>query len=107
MATKVYDTVSVELQDGTVVEVKPLNIKKLRKFMEVVSNFKDENDENKNLDLMVDAVAIAIEGSAPELVKDRDALEDALDVPTIWTILETAGGIQRPDPNLLAAMTAA
>lgn len=107
MANKIFETVELELQDGTVAEVKPLTVKKLRKFMEIVAQFEgNENDEAKNVDIMVDACAVALETSAPELVKDRDKLEDALDVPTMWKILEVAGGIKLDDPNLLAAVQA-
>jgi len=41
--------------------------------------------------------------TATRLVADRDALEDALDVPTINRILEVCGGIKLDDPNLTAA----
>jgi hypothetical protein len=44
-----------------------------------------------------------LEAQLPDLVKDRDKLEDALDVPTINRILEVCGGIKLDDPNLVAA----
>ena len=59
--------------------------------------------EDETLTLLIEACAIALEKQLPELVKDRDALEDALDVPTINRILEVCGGIKMDDPNLLAA----
>jgi hypothetical protein len=37
------------------------------------------------------------------LVADREAFEDAIDVPTMNRILEVCGGIKLDDPNLLAA----
>jgi hypothetical protein len=100
LATKVYHQEDIELQDeeSTVVTVRPLNIKRLRRFMEIVKNFDEEAGDEGNLDLMVDAVAIAIERSNPELAKDKDTLEEALDIPTIWKILEIAGGVTN-DPN--------
>src|SRR5688572_20689315 len=102
MATKVFDTVELELQDGTVVKLKPLNIKGLRKFMEVVGEM-DGKEESESLDAMVTACGIALEWEAPELVADRDKLEEALDVPTMWKIVEIAGGIKQT-PKLQAAM---
>jgi hypothetical protein len=39
----------------------------------------------------------------PDLAGNREALEEALDVPTIWKIIEVCGGIKLGDPNLIAA----
>lgn len=106
MATEVYTATDIELQDGTTITVKPLTIKRLRRFMEVIQKFEKVDDEAQSIDLMVDACAIAIEQSKPELAENRDALEDVLDVPTMWKILEVAGGIKMDDPNLIAAAMA-
>ena len=64
--------------------------------------------EEQTLDILIDACAVAIEKQVPDLVKDRDLLEDALDIPTINRILEVCGGIKMDaDPNLIAAATQA
>ena len=44
VATKVYDTFELELENGESVLIKPLPIKALRKFMELV-NKEDAEDE--------------------------------------------------------------
>lgn len=104
MATRVFETETFELQDGTEVLIRPLNIKRLRKFMEVVDKFNDAGDDQTEIvDLMVDACAIAVEATNEELAADRDKLEDILDVPTMYRILEIAGGIKLDDPNLQRA----
>ena len=103
MATKVYDVEEIELQNGARVKLKPLSIKQLRKFMEVVKKTQDSNDENVTLGILIDACAVALETQLPDLVADRDKLEEALDVPTINRILEVCGGIKMDDPNLIAA----
>ena len=59
--------------------------------------------EDETLTILIDACAIALEKQLPDLVNDREALEDALDVPTMNRILEVCGGIKLDDPNLLAA----
>ena len=59
--------------------------------------------EDETLNILIDACAIALEKQLPELVADRDAFEDAIDVPTMNRILEVCGGIKLDDPNLLAA----
>lgn len=103
MATKVFETETLELQDGTEVTIRPLTIKKLRKFMDVVKQLDGMDEEgDEAVDLMVKACSIALEKSAPDLANDSERLEDALDVPTMWRILEIAGGVKLGDPNQLA-----
>ena len=103
MATTVYDVEEIELQNGAKVRLKPLTIKELRKFMVAIQRTQEVTSEDETLNILIDACAVALEKQLPELVKDRDALEDALDVPTINRILEVCGGIKMDDPNLLAA----
>lgn len=103
MATTVYSVEEIELQNGAKVKLKPLSIKELRKFMEVMQKTSEVTGEEETLDLLIDACGVALEKQLPELVKDKDALEDALDIPTINRILEVCGGIKMDDPNLLAA----
>ena len=103
MATKVYDIEEIELQNGSKAILKPLTIKELRKFMTVIQKTADVQNEDETLTILIDACAVALEKQLPDLVKDRDALEDALDVPTINRILEVCGGIKMDDTNLMAA----
>ena len=103
MATTVYDVEKIKLQNGSDVELKPLTIKELRKFMAVIQKTTEVSTEDETLTLLIDACAIALEKQLPDLVKDREALEDTLDVPTINRILEVCGGIKMDDPNQLAA----
>jgi len=103
LATTVYNVEEITLQNGTTVKLKPLTIKELRKFMVVIQKTADVTTEDETLTILIDACAVALEKQLPELVKDKDAFEDVLDVPTINRILEVCGGIKMDDPNLLAA----
>jgi len=103
LATKVYDVEEIELQNGDKAKLKPLTIKELRKFMAAVQKTADAKTEDETLTILIEACAVALEKQLPDLVKDKDKLEDALDVPTINRILEICGGIKMDDPNLLAA----
>ena len=103
MATTVYDVEEIQLQNGAVVKLKPLTIKELRKFMAAIAKTAEVTTEDETLTILIDACAVALEKQLPDLVKDRDAFEDTLDVPTINRILEVCGGIKMDDPNLLAA----
>ena len=71
--------------------------------MVAIAKTTDVTTEDETLTVLIDACAVALERQLPDLVKDRDAFEDALDVPTINRILEVCGGIKMDDPNLLAA----
>ena len=103
MATTVYDVEEIQLQNGVNVKLKPLTIKELRKFMAAIAKTAEVTTEDETLTILIDACAVALEKQLPELVKNRDELEDVLDVPTINRILEVCGGIKMDDPNLLAA----
>jgi hypothetical protein len=103
LASTVYDVEEIELQNGAKVKLKPLSIKQLRKFMEVIKKVQDAEDETATLGILVEACGVALETQLPDLVADLDKLEDALDVPTINRILEVCGGIKMDDPNLIAA----
>lgn len=102
MATKVVREEEIELQDGRKVTIKPLNIKGLRKFMAVVKKFDSVEDEDESLDLMVEAVQVALFKVDPEIAEDKDYLEENLDMNTINRIMEVAGGVDMSggDPNL-------
>ena len=104
MASTVYEVEKIKLQNGAEVELKPLTIKELREFMKVINKTAGVTTEDETLTLLIDACAVALEKQLPDLVKDRDAFEDVLDVPTINRILEICGGIKMDDPNQVAAM---
>jgi hypothetical protein len=103
MASTVYDVEEIQLQNGATVKLKPLTIKELRKFMVAIGKTAEAKTEDETLSILIEACAVALEKQLPDLVKDIDAFEDTLDVPTINRILEVCGGIKMDDPNLLAA----
>jgi hypothetical protein len=103
LATQLYDTVEIELQDGRKAVLKPLPIKHLRDFMAVVAKLDKVETEQDAIDIFIEASAIALRKSLPDLANNKEALEEALDVPTIWKIMEICGGIKLGDPNLVAA----
>jgi hypothetical protein len=103
LATTVYDVEEVELQDGSVLKLKPLAISKLKRFMAVMNKTQEATTEDKALEILIEAAAIVIESQYPELAKDKEKLEEVLDVPTINRIIKICGGIDLEDPNLIAA----
>jgi hypothetical protein len=99
LATTVYSVEEVTLQDGSIVKLKPLSIKELRKFMAVITKTSQVTEQAESLYVLFVACGVALEGQLPNLVKDRDALEAALDIPTINRILEVCGGIKMDADN--------
>jgi hypothetical protein len=101
MATKVIKTEKVTLQDGNTVDIRPLNIKNLRKFMEVTKKFESAKDESEGLGLLIEAAQIALQAADEEKYNDVDELEELLDLDSIAQIMKVAGGVDiNADPNL-------
>jgi len=95
MATTVHEAHKVTLIDGTEITLRPLKISLLRKFMkkfEGVAAVVEDND--KSINLLMECVLIAMEQYKPELAADIAALEENIDLPTVYEIVETASGIK-------------
>ena len=105
MATTIYDVLEIELGDGSALTLKPLPIKQLRKFMEVIKemDLPENESEDAAMDVFIKAAMVCLEVSKPELAKDKDKFEELIEVPTMMKILEIAGGLKLTDPNLLGA----
>ena len=103
MATTVYETQKVKLFSGKELTLRPLKIAVLRDFMGRFDDLGEvADDSSKSLDVIIDCVQIAMRQYAPELADDREALEDEVDLPTAYKIIEVGSGIKLndDDPNL-------
>jgi hypothetical protein len=90
------------LIDGTKIKVRPLKLSLLRPFMskfEQVAAVADNNE--KSMDILVECVQIAMKQYKPELADDISALEEVLDLPTVYQIIEAASGVKLSDANAL------
>jgi hypothetical protein len=108
MATTVYETVDIELMDGTKIAMRPLKISLLREFMKEFEKIGEEEiatDNLKSMDLLFDCAIIAMKQYNPDLA-EKEKLEDVVDLPTVYKIIEVAAGIKLNDPNALAAALA-
>lgn len=126
MATEVYTTEEIRLLDETEVELRPLPIAKLRKFMRMWSEHiqgvtkKIAENEDKDLDerefteadltdeqftTFIKMCALGLESQLKGDKTDKQFiayLEDVLDEQTIYKILEMTGGLKlggNADPN--------
>ena len=94
MATTMHEAETVSLIDGTKITVRPLKISLLRPFMKKFEGVaKVAEDNEKSMTLLVECVQIAMQQYKPELAGDIEKLEDLLDLPTVYKIVEAASGI--------------
>ena len=108
MATSVYEVVEIELIDGTNVTMRPLNISLLREFMkefDKISDPKIAEDNIKSMDVLLSCASIAMKQYNKEL-SEKEKLEEVIDLPTVYKVIEVAAGIKLNDPNLMAAALA-
>jgi len=103
MATKVYDTIELELQDGTVITVKPLNLKTLRTVMKEWQRVSEIENEDDFLDVLIKCTSIAMAYLSPG---KEVSVEEDLDLQTMYKILEVSADIKLNDPNLVATARA-
>lgn len=84
--------------DGKTRTIKPLTIRQLRKFMKIVKDLNTESGiTDDDIDIMVEAAAVALAAVDPELASDTDALEDILDLRSFGELMSAAMG---SDPSL-------
>jgi hypothetical protein len=101
MSTEVYEEKTIKLIDGTEIKVRPLKISLLRPFMkkfEGIAEVAEDND--KSMSILMDCVQIAMKQYKPELAEDLKALEEILDLPTVYKIVEEASGVKLSEVSL-------
>ena len=105
MATTVYDVVEIQLGNGDVVELKPLPIKQLKKFMAVIKEMElpENESEDAAMEIFIKTAMVCLEAVQSPLANDKDKFEEVIDTPTMMKILEVCGGLKLNDPNLLGA----
>ena len=104
MTTTVNEAKEVSLFDGTTIQIRPLKISLLREFMKKFDQIAEVAEDNdKSMDVLLDCVLIALKQYKPELATDKAALEDLLDLPTVYKIVEEASGINLSDSSLIGS----
>lgn len=124
MATQVYKQETIVLQDGKEVDLRPLPIGRLRRFMDAWQEFAKAENDGDGFDVFVNCAGIALEANfkgnfdslkASKTEQEegkflseeyREYLEEVLDLETIYKVLDVCGGIKLNDPKLLEAATA-
>jgi hypothetical protein len=94
MATTVYNNKIIKLIDGTEIEAMPLKIKYLREFMDAFQKVQTAETDDESIDLLVECVRISMKQYFPEISKTKNDVEDNLDLPNVYLVLDVAAGIK-------------
>lgn len=98
MASKIYDVDTISLVDGTRIRLTPLKIVHLRDFMDKFENMKNAKTEDESVACLIECATIAMRQYYPS-IKTVDDLEDNVDLPTIYRIVDIAAGISTKDDS--------
>jgi hypothetical protein len=93
MATKIYETGEIFLIDGTRVYLTPLKIKYLREFLDAFDDVKISRNDDEAISRLTSCATIAMQQYYPA-IKTIEDLEDNLNLPAIYRILDIAAGIK-------------
>lgn len=93
MATKIYETKKILLVDDREVIAAPLKIKYLREFLETFETIKQAKTDEQSISILAHCALIAMKQYCPS-IKTIDDLEDSLDLPTIYDVIDIAAGIK-------------
>ena len=95
MATTVHESNIIVLLDETEIKLRPLKISLLREFMiEFAKIDAVVEDNDQSMDILMKCVQIAMKQYAPKLSDDAKALEEILDLPTVYKVIEAASGVE-------------
>jgi hypothetical protein len=94
MATEVYNKDNIVLIDGTEIEIIPLKIKYLREFMKKFQEVKNTKNDDDAIGILSECAKICMKQYYPKLSKDIKDVEDNIDLPTIYKIVDIAAGIK-------------
>lgn len=107
MADKPLIKKTITLIDGTEIAVRPLKLSLLRPFMAKFALLAEASDDNdKSMDILIDCAQIAMKQFKPELAEDKAGLEELLDLPTVYEIIDAASGVPNSDAStVLTSLT--
>ena len=94
MATEIYKIETIKLVDGTELEISPLKIKYLREFMTTFDAIRVTNNDQEAILVLSECARVCMKQYHPIISKTIDDVEDNLDLPTVYKILNVAAGIK-------------
>jgi hypothetical protein len=99
MATNIYQTKTINLFDGTEIEISPLKIWYLRRFMDTFQHISKTSNDDEAILVLLECTRICMEQYYPEISLDLSNIEDNMDMPTMHEILDIAAGIKINSKN--------
>jgi hypothetical protein len=93
MATTIYNSGTVRLIDGTELYITPLKLKYLREFMKSFQMVKEARGDDQAISALAECARVCMVQFYPS-IKTIEDLEDSVDLPTIYKILEFAADIK-------------
>jgi len=93
MATTIYESGTVHLIDGTELYITPLKLKYLREFMVAFEAVKEANGDSEAISALAECARICMKQFYPS-IKTIEDLEDSVDLPTIYKILDISADIK-------------
>ena len=93
MATKIYESKKISLIDDRVITISPLKIKYLREFLETFETIKEVKTDDESIEVLAKCALISMQQYCPS-IKTIEDLEDSIDLPTIYEIIDIAAGIK-------------
>lgn len=97
MVKRIFETGYITLMDGTIVELGPLKIKFYIEFMSYFNLIKFAKGDSEAISVLAECATVCMKQHYP-IVQDRTMLEDIVDMPTLYKILELCAGI-KIDPD--------
>lgn len=93
MATTVYQEEVIKLIDGSELKLRPLKISLLRQFLKKFAEVEAVAEDNeKSIDVLMECVLIALKQYKPDFSGGTAELEEIVDLPTVYKIVEIAAG---------------
>jgi hypothetical protein len=93
----IYNSDTIKLVDDTEIYITPLKIRYLRQFMDAFEAVKTSKDDMEAMSALAVCAAISMQQYFPS-IKTVEQLEDMVDMPTVYKILDVAAGIKISKP---------
>lgn len=94
MATKVYEENKIHLIDDTEIVVSPCKIKYLHELMETFTMVNHTTSDEEAILIMVECARIAMKQFYPSISGSVEDIEDNMDLPNVYKILDYCAGIK-------------
>jgi hypothetical protein len=99
MATTVYNTKNITLQDGVEIELSPLKIKYLRQLMDNFDEVRNAQGDMEAIIALSKCARICMKQFRPEITETQEMLEEYVSLQDVYDILDITAGIKINDKS--------